>query len=494
VRSLAAGSPWRWKLLVGLGFACVVGFYSWTAATSGFPFRPAKRVWGYYNLQARAFQAGQLSLQIPPSAALLALADPYDPRQNEGLRLHDAALYKGRYYLYYGPAPALLLFAPFRMVTRLDLPEPLALAILCSVGLLFSFLLLRALCVAYLPDTPPWLLGACLPALAFGSITPFLLRRPQHYEVAIAAGYAFAFAGLYCFASAMTAPSVSKRRLALGSLLLGLAGGSRVPQLAALVVPCALTLYLAFRLEHAPLRHRLLTGAALWAPVGACVFLLGLYNNLRFDAWTDFGLRYTLQGLISAREYKFFDAERLPASLYYYLFVPPRFIRVFPFVVLQPDWYVRPPAGYVLERVAGILPMVPLLWILVISPAFPSALWRRRRTLFGAAGLLLAVGCALILLFSFSAGTMRYEVDFATYLLVPALLFWCAGLNALRGKPWAYRGAVTLFVLLLVATVSLNAAISVTGYYNNLETASPESYRALQRFFHPLEILLQPGS
>src|SRR5207248_6297600 len=48
--------------------------------------------------------------------ALLALADPYDPAQNAPYRLHDASLYHGRYYLYFGPTPVALLYLPLRAV------------------------------------------------------------------------------------------------------------------------------------------------------------------------------------------------------------------------------------------------------------------------------------------------------------------------------------------------------------------------------------------
>ena len=66
----------------------------------------------YYNLLADAFRAGQTSLLVTPSPELLALPNPYDPAQNAALRLHDATLYRGRYYLYFGPTPALVLFLP----------------------------------------------------------------------------------------------------------------------------------------------------------------------------------------------------------------------------------------------------------------------------------------------------------------------------------------------------------------------------------------------
>jgi hypothetical protein len=164
-----------------------------------------------YNLLANGYLSGQLSLSILPAPELLALPDPYDPITNARFRLHDATLFNGRYYLYFGPTPALLLFAPFRLATSLDFPQSLAVALFCSVGLLFVFLLLRFLAVQFLPKPPSiWLQLAGMWALAFCSVAPFLLRRPAMYEVAISCGYALVFASLYCFA---TGSLVARRRI-----------------------------------------------------------------------------------------------------------------------------------------------------------------------------------------------------------------------------------------------------------------------------------------
>src|SRR5256885_11759949 len=47
----------------------------------------------------------------------LALANPWDPAVDDSLKMQDMALYNGRYYLYHGAGPALILFAPWRLVT-----------------------------------------------------------------------------------------------------------------------------------------------------------------------------------------------------------------------------------------------------------------------------------------------------------------------------------------------------------------------------------------
>ena len=59
---------------------------------------------------ATAFEHGSFSLEAKPNPALLALPDPYDPSARAGINYpKDFSLYKGRYYLYFGPVPALIL-------------------------------------------------------------------------------------------------------------------------------------------------------------------------------------------------------------------------------------------------------------------------------------------------------------------------------------------------------------------------------------------------
>jgi hypothetical protein len=219
--------------------------------------------------------------------------------------------------------------------------------------------------------------------------------------------------------------------------------------------------------------------------LAGCLLLLGLYNYERFGSWTDFGLRHTLQGIVSARQYTFVSVERIPTSFFYYVLAPPRFRAAFPFVTLEPQAYLEPPPGYVLERVAGILPMVPLLTVLLAFPALLRRLWLHQRVLPIAIGATVAIGCAILGLYCLSAGTMRYEVDFATFLLLPALLLWFATLRT-AGRH-VRRVLATVFALLLAATVSFNGAISLTGYYDNLERASPKTYQKIRSCFSPLE-------
>jgi len=124
----------------------------------------------YYNLLADSFLAGSLSLLEQPSPALLALADPYDPAQNGPYRLHDLTLYKGKYYLYHGVTPALLLFAPAKAILGIDVIQSQAVWLFLCGGLIAATCALGILLRRSQPASPRWLALAGIAAL--GLATP----------------------------------------------------------------------------------------------------------------------------------------------------------------------------------------------------------------------------------------------------------------------------------------------------------------------------------
>jgi hypothetical protein len=105
------------------------------------------------------------------------------------------------------------------------------------------------------------------------------------------------------------------------------------------------------------------------------------------------------------------------------------------------------------------------------------------------AGALVVLGGALVLVLSFAVWgtTMRYEMDFATLLLLAALLVWLAAVTATR-QPIRRVLAIGGTALIAYGAV-VGVAISMTGYYDSLRTGSPGTYRALERFFSPLPTL-----
>jgi hypothetical protein len=468
---------------------CVVGvvgavFYVWTAATS-YPLRLDGSQENPYNLLASAFLHLHLSVGRPP-AGLLRLPNPYNPIANSTFQLHpsdihDFALYHGRLYLTWGPVPALVLVAPLHLL-GLEPSTSVVAAVFAVAGLAFALATLRVV-VRQLGGVAVWLCVVAALALTLSSVLPFMLRRPEVYEEALAGGFCFTMAGVWLAATALTAGRASLRRLAVASLCFGLAAGSRPPLgLAAVVL---IPVYLALR---GTLPRRQLV-AALLAPLGVCVALLAAYNAARFGNPLEVGEHYQLAG-IDQHAAHFAALSYLAPGAWLYLLSPPRASALFPFVVLTPPPVTYPgalPANYeAFELTAGLLPMAPVLLFLAALPW----IWRRRPAWLGPLGapllILAGVGVAVMgfLAYEFWATTERYEVDFAALLLFGALAAWLALAVHLSGwRRWVVRigGAV------LAAWGCLTGlAIGFTGYADLLAVNHPATWARLESLTTPV--------
>src|SRR4051812_34542878 len=97
----------RWVVLAAVA-ACTGCYYEWQVRATGTQFYWRGELGNYYDLLGRAFASGHLYVPIEPNPELLAQPNPWDPKVNDDLKMHDMALFNRRYYLYHGAAPAAL--------------------------------------------------------------------------------------------------------------------------------------------------------------------------------------------------------------------------------------------------------------------------------------------------------------------------------------------------------------------------------------------------
>jgi hypothetical protein len=471
------------RATVSLALMLVLGavFYLWTAATT-FPLSLAGNQTDYYNQLATAFLHLHLSIgnALP---GLVHLADPYDPSQNgpyQGI-YHDLALYHGRLYLTWGPAPVLVLLVPLHLLGLAASPS-LTVALFAIVGLAFALATLRVM-LRQFDELPLWMGVLAAAALVCSTTIPFVLRRPAIYEEAIAGGFCFAMAGVYIAVRAIAQRTASLGLLAVMSLCFGLAAGSRPPLLALglLLVP----VYLALRTTRPP--RRLLV--ALAAPLGVCVLLLAVYNVVRFGNPLEVGQSYNLAGY-DPKTVRMSSAAYVLPNLWYYGLSPPRPTILFPFLALTPPPLTYPltlPVGYgTPEITGGLLVMTPLLLFAFALP------WLRRRRPQSvgalASPLLIAAGAgAVVLLFlsyEFFTSTERYEADFAGVFLFAALLAWFA---LSTGAPGRRRTTIRVLGAVFAVWGCLTGlAISFTGYYDLLREEHPGTWKTLEDATSPI--------
>jgi hypothetical protein len=497
-------NAWAWLavfLIVGAFYFWIIGIgadssrFAWDSGLDKFYGLPspaiAKGNWGvngYYDLLGRAFAGGKLYLPINPQPELVALPNPQDNRFNGPYKLLDIVLYQRHFYLYHGATPALLLFAPWYLLTGHDLPENFAVFLLALAGYLFlSRLFLQILPFIYARIPVP-LMTLCLLTLGIAPTVPFLLQRAKVYEVAIAGGYFCLSAGFYFLFRWLIA---SERRV-LWSLLSGLSFGLAIgcrPHLG-LAAACGFVLVIALADRGLPLLRRFVqpSAVAFILPVIACGLLIAAYNYARFGDPFEFGLRYQLADT-SYQNIRLSRVNVIP-GLYYLLLCPPDLVPEFPFVRLawrQPfDAPVNVlPARYFLEPTGGILGLCPVVLIAILAP-FCRKGFRGQSGIFAFLVAMLAFVAACVF-FIATTGLMsqRFEVDFLPLLVFVACVLACELFGSMQGSTRTL--ATALLTLLLLYSTGANAALAVQGPYDQYVQAHPGAYVKLAKWFSPVE-------
>lgn len=483
----------RELFLFSLLLAFVFCVYGWVSVVASKPWHFGEPQRDHYNLLVAGFLKGQLSLdaEVPPE--FLKAANPYDPAQRPAVAaIHDASLYKGRYYIYFGPAPALAILLPYRALTGQAMPLGAALTVICGAGFACSLLLLLWMRRDWFPFAGTLPTAAAGLSLGFLSFAPILIRRHAMYEFAIAGGYAFGMAALLFLYRALRDAAWRRTSLAFSSLCLGLAFCSRpVFVLAPAVLLLALWHFWREAGRPSPFRsgfRGLLAAAAL--PLGGVCALMALYNYLRFGSVTEFGVTYILSGVYEAKV-PHFGLNYVPYNLSAFLFHPPELDRYFPFLHAGPIDVPVPPFHFGTDALCGVLPLAPVVFAgfgLLLPLRTPASAGPAPVRSFSGVFLLslLWTGASVLgLLLCFCAAMTRYTADFMPAFALLAAAGFLAAEHALRcrfgGRFAAAFAGLFGGAFVLCAAVALLAGLqSLDG----LAASNPSGYERASRFFN----------
>lgn len=460
---------------------------------STFAPAPANR---YYAQLSEALLVGKLHFLDEPRRQLLELNDVYSPSQNyPWRRFHDASLYKGHWYIYFGITPALLLGIPAQ-ICGMPLRDDVAVSIFCWLGLLASLGLLRAIVRRsdLKPSSLMWVASTF--CLALCAAQPFMLARCQVYEVAISSNYFCIFTALYLLFTGFFCERIVPWRLALGSLFMALAVGSRPNSIMHGWILVGISLLLYRRRQQFSQNTQLAYYAALWIPCLAFGYCLGLYNYLRFDSWTDFGFKYALTGF-DMRELKMFKAEYVLPNTYFYLFQPLTLDAIFPFFHVHAKYPGTLPTPYYLDHIAGILWLAPIVLIL---PLFPVINKMVRGTQANGTALSVAVLSAVVLtttslfqlmllILAFPYSMLRYTVDFAPFLVLASVLIWLHLHTRFsnENRPTARRWLNIIVAVAIVGGSVQGLAIGMSGENEYFKTYNPAGFEKIRGAFNFIE-------
>ena len=249
-----------------------------------------------YPALADAFLKGQLYLDMPVDSRLAAMENPYDFQAREELNLDensggwDHAFYKGRYYVYFGAVPAILIFAPYQLIVGKSLTAYHATQIFAGFFIVGLFALFYLLAKKFFPrmSSGVWLTTAFTFSLV--SIL-YCTEAPALYCTASSSGLCMEVWSVYFFARAAWADDSRRKFLAeifIGAIFGALAFGCKPTVALAnfLVLPILPALFKKsepLKILSILILPYLVTGAALMT-----------YNYLRFDNAFEFGQAYQL--------------------------------------------------------------------------------------------------------------------------------------------------------------------------------------------------------
>ena len=427
----------------------------------------------YYDLLAESFRAGRLDLLISPSPRLLAAEDPFDPALAP-LWVWDASLHEGRYYLYWGPLPAIL-EAAFKAafgITR-SLGDQYLLFLFSVLELAIGVAIVDRLARRVFPEVSRYFVVLALLVFAFGNPLPHSLASPAIYQAAIAAGQAFLLGGvLLAFDAVADGPGAPgfRRRLLLAGGSWALALACRISLAPAVLLLVGVTAALA-------VGPRLRLALRLGLPVAGAILLLLLYNQARFGSWLEFGVSNQLTTMPFH-----VSAAYVPRNLFSYALRPFDLACEFPYVLQRTpattSWLSEAPGYLTHEPLVGMLLASPWSWLApigILVVPWSSIRDGSSRTLVWCSltFAILASVTGFPELVSFIA-TMRYLGDVAPGIALSGILgawWWHA-----RTRPgtWPRRLVLATCTLLAAATIACGLLLGFQGYEGHFRKHNPE--------------------
>lgn len=439
----------------------------------------------YYANLARGFLNGNLYIPTRPDANLLQMPDPYDPAARARANTDEPAditFYNGRFYLYWGPVPALVLAAlsPFTQGRVGDLF--LVFGFVCGIFLV-EYAILVSIWDRFFRELPGWILRMSILLAGLSGPVTFMLnnaRSARIYEAAITGGQFFLISGFLAALSVLNRAS-SNWRLAVAGTLWALAIGTRQVLVFPIGFIVFMVLYWIFRNDGWSFKS-ISKAMLVILPLAVGFASLGWYNWARFGSVTESGLYYQLAGLNLQEHYdELVDPLYVYQNLYNYLLNPLEIESQFPFVRVENgnteaifSSYALPTL-YTSQTITGLLCFVPfVVFALIPSARLFQNLFRKRHAQFSAnesdhrllnwitvslSGAFLAAFGVLMVFFW---AAMRYIEDFMPSLIVLSAIGFWQGYQALPRNSSGHRAYVVFGTILAVASISISLLLAIS--------------------------------
>lgn len=492
----------------------VLLFYIWTTTEGYFKFTDRHYFRAYYNALASSFSIGRLDLNVVVPPKLKSLKDPYNydiKNDPELAGFFDFSYYKEKFYLYFGPTPAITLTLPYHWIIKflkidkkynlnyfVTFPPSGLVVLFYMFGVfIWAMLILLHLKNKYFKDTPEWIFLLSVLVIAFCNIGGYLLRRPFIYEIAVSCGCFFTTSGIYFLCLGISSLKNKTVYFLLGSLLLGLSVGARINLiLTGIIVIFFLIIMESIENISRKFKFKLSKDIlALTFPFILCISAIASYNYARFNNIFETGYNYQIGCLKEStnNDYRniISSSGRLMKHIYFYLFKPILINNKFPFIHIENP--------YDIERIASIFACIPFTLLIAFSLFFYVIKKIKKdgqsqsNIIFPKIefGLLLLPVCILLVFFIiFSDATMRYYADYLTLLLIATCIIWYYYNSLSRTNIKHNRFLNSTVTILALISIVFGISFSIVGSQIGLESQNPELYKNLESFFNPVSNII----
>jgi len=365
-----------------------------------------------YQELSHALANGQLCLPYEPSeAVLMSDGKPSFWSSEDENVMFDYAFHNGKYYVYFGILPCLVFYLPLYMITGCDMPNHIPVVILAVLLITAMEMLIYEMIRAWFKNTSVAVFTVISGISTCALALPWCVSQPDSYTVTILSGMVLSVFGVAMWIRALyTDDHIHYGDLMKGAVLMAAVSLCRPNMLLYSVL-----LPIFFFTVRKKLRFfKTLIFVAVPYTMFAVVAMI--YNYLRFGSVTDFGAEYNLTAQPVIMRTPFIPGL-IVRGVYEYFLKFPRTEAKFPF--LDMNW-VSGEFGqgnnFFTEGVGGLIPLVPICFLIFIFPLFGHKFNREIKLVFGGFLILALIMMAFTSVYS-GAFTLRYSMDFTAFFM-----------------------------------------------------------------------------
>ena len=444
-------------------------------------------IWGFttttgmYNKEfVDSIKEGKFYLNFEPSEKFLELENPYDVQERNKVEREvdyrwDTAYYNGKFYVYFGILPVLLVFLPYNLITGKYLKiSVVTFGFSILIIILLKEILLKLL-TRYFKNIKFKSVVYYLIILLSGTLILYANGMSRFYEVVIIAGLYFVLQGIYFILNAQELEKNRHLNIFYGSLCLALSVACRPTDLLAslLILPYLIKIFINYLKNFKDNKNNIVKLVlAVTIPYITVGSALMWYNYTRFGNIFDFGAKYqlTINNMVELEN----RMASVPVGILTNLFCIPKFIFDFPFITHTNDIATFYGYYYIENMIGGVFAIAPISLLIFFIIKFNKKI--KNKELKVVVNSLTITGLLIAIISIAMAGSnQRYLIDYIWMLIIAGILIFESFFELLKSDE--AKKIVTIILSAIMIYMSIigicSGVISESEY---IKKYSPEAY------------------